>query len=203
MELLKPDWNQSRPTFSEVQEMCRRIVIDPVQLPEQPFGRFLTSMRQSHDNGGAYLAAFHVGPDSVLDWYASRNRLQEERLLDRLLTHPIIRAELPELSIPLTLQPPVEKGFQMSDQFSLDGVMANGLYHGGAYWQAKGDGRAEKDLAIEVCDAMFGLRFGEVNLSVNYDAWTPWFKGIAWDLTAVLFDRRTRQMWVLAVTDTD
>jgi hypothetical protein len=203
MELLNPSWNQSRPTFSDVQEMCRRIAISPVQLPEQPFTRFLTAMRQSHDNGGAHLAAFQVGSDHVFDWYASRNRLCEERLLDRLLTHPIIRAELPELSIPPELQPPAEKSFQMSDQFSLDGAIANGLYYGGAYWKATGDARAEKALALELCDAMFGLRFGDVNLAVSYDAWIPWFKGIAWDLTAVVFDRRTRQMWVLAVTDTD
>ncbi len=203
MELLNPDWHQSRPSSADVQQMCSSIEINPVTLPEHPFREFLTAMRESHDRGGAYLVAFEIGADPVFDWFAARNRLCEERLLDRLFRHPAIQAMLPELSIPPELQSSVEHGFQMSDQFSFDGVIAHSLYYGGAYWNARGDARAEKALALDVCEAMFGLRFGEVIFAVNYEPWTPWFRGIAWDLTAVLFDRRTRKLWVLAVTDTD
>lgn len=201
MNLLNPDWNQARPVFSEVQAMCQRISLSPIPFPEEPFQRFLSAMRKTHTNGGAFLAAFTVAPDPVFDWYASRNRLAEERLLDNLLAHPTVRAALPELLIPT--KGATDSGFSMSDQFLLDGVMANALFYGGAYWRAEGDGRAEKDLALAVCEAMFGLRFGEVNCNVNNAPWTPWFKGLAWDLTAVVFDRRTRNISLLAVTDTD
>jgi hypothetical protein len=59
------------------------------------------------------------------------------------------------------------------------------LYYGGAYSEATGNGRNEKQFELEVWDAMFGLRYGEIICGANYSAWTPWFKGIAWDLTAL------------------
>ena len=147
------------------------------------------------------MVAFDVGADPVFDWYASRNRLWDERLLEFLMAHSAIREALSELAIPEN--PQIEKGFSMESQFILGGTLAGILYQGGAYWQATGDGRSENRLAMEVCDAMFGLRFGEVTCNFNADPWTPWFCGIAWDLTAVVFDRRERRLWILAVTDTD
>jgi hypothetical protein len=65
------------------------------------------------------------------------------------------------------------------------------------------DGKAAKRLALDVCDAMFGLRYGEISMYESYESWTPWFRGIAWDLTEVVFDRRSRRLWVFAITDTD
>ena len=54
-----------------------------------------------------------------------------------------------------------------------------------------------------LCDELFEQRFSEVDLFNNYSAWTPWFHGIAWDWTALLFDRRKRMFSILAITDTD
>ena len=118
----------------------------------------------SHDNGGAYLAAFDMEPAPAFDWYASRNRLYEDGVLEGFVTHSVVRGALPELRIPDSIQPAdaCNAGFQMFDQFLLDGTLAHVLYHGGAYHKSQGDGRAEKNFAIEVCDAMFGLRYGEI-----------------------------------------
>jgi hypothetical protein len=201
MELLEPDWKQARPTSRDVQEMSQQIILERVSLPSLPFDKFLQQIRQNHDNGGAYIVAFDVGANSIFDWFASRNRLTDERLLDTLLVHPAIRQGLPELFIPSSLGH--ETGFTLSDQFEFDGKLTKALYHGGAYAKAQGNGRAEKLFALEVCEAMFGLRFGEISCYVSYAPWTSWFKGIAWDLTAVIFDRRMRKLWVLSVTDTD
>ena len=181
--------------------MCRRVKLKWLDVPAQPFDKFLARVRDSHDNGGAYLHAFEVAPDPVFDWFASRNRLWDDRLLDWLVLHSTIVDMFPELRIPAV--PKEAKGFRGFDPFLFDGALASLLYHGGAYSKASGSGREEKQLALEVCDAMFGLRYGEITCNMNYDAWTPWFKGIAWDLTAVVFDRRLRKLWMLAVTDTD
>jgi len=95
--------------------------------------------------------------------------------------------------------------FRATSSFLLDGELAQKLYYGGAYSSAKreSDGRAEKESALAFCDALFGLRFSEVDYYATHNAWTPWFGGIAWDWTAVLFDRRSRALSILAVTDTD
>ena len=184
--------------------MWARVTLTAVNLPTEPFGKFIAQVRRSHDNGGAYLAAFDVGTDPVFDWYASRNRLSEDGLLEGFVTHSVVREALPELRIPASIKPSTcNGGFRMFDEFLLDGTLAHVLYRGGAYTKPQGDGSAEKMLALEVCEAMFGLRYGEILCNPNYDAWTPWFKGIAWDLTIVVFDLRTRRIWFLAVTDTD
>jgi hypothetical protein len=198
--LLEPDWPQPKPTFADVQDMCQRILLDPVTLPHDPFDKLLLDLRASHDLGGAYLVAFDVGPDLIFDWYASRNRLWEAELIDTLLVRQEIRTALPDLRIPSV---PQNTGLGMHDPFLFDGHLSNILYVGGAYWSKKGDGRSEKLFAIAVCDAMFSLRFGEITLCLSYAPWTPWFKGIAWDLTAAIFDRRLRRLWILVVTDTD
>jgi hypothetical protein len=180
--------------------MTQRIGLTPVTLPAKPFSDFLHRLRESHSNGGAHIAAFDVLPDSIFDWFASRNRLSDEELIDTLITHPAIRAALGEIAIP-EIKP--STGLALADPFLLDGRFARCLHAGGAYWNAEGDGKTCKTLALDVCNAMFGLRYGEVALFESFQAWTPWFHNIAWDLTEVVFDRRLRRLWVFVVTDTD
>jgi hypothetical protein len=180
--------------------MCKRIVIRGVELRSEALDRFLEIVRNSHSNGGAYMATFALGSDPVFDWFASRNRFAEERLIDSLVVHPSIREALPQLVIPVA---DADTGLVMSDAFLLDGKLAHLLYHGGAYTIAEGDGREAKTLAIAVADAVFGLRFGEVSLLESVQAWTPGFKEVAWDLTMVLFDHRLRRLSIFVTTDTD
>jgi hypothetical protein len=198
--LLEPDWAQPRPTWKEVQLACRQISLVRVNLPEEPFGEFLRCLRQSHSNGGAYLAAFEVSHDHIFDWFASRNRLTDERLLDLLIVHPAVREALGPLGIP---ESGIETELALSDPFLLDAAFARCLHSGGAYWSPKDDGRGAKRLALDVCDAMFGWRYGEVSLFHSCEAWTSWFHGVAWDTTQVVFDRRLRRLWFFAITDTD
>jgi hypothetical protein len=199
-KILEPDWTQPRPLRSEVQLISRHIGLSNVNLPEEPFGEFLRCLRESHNNGGAYLAAFEVSQDHIFDWFASRNRLAEEGLMDALIIHPTIRRTLRDLAIPESI---VQTGFALSDPFQLDSSFARCLYSGGAYSTPRDDGRNAKRMAMDVCDAMFGLRYGELALFQTSEAWTPWFHGIAWDLTVIAFDRRLRKLWIFAITDTD
>lgn len=199
-QCLEPDWNQPRPTFDEVRRLCNRITLSRDELPPDPLNRFLERVRKSHSNGGAHLAAFELGPDAVFDWFASRNRLSDEGIIDLLIVHPEIRRWLPDLDIPTSK---ANTGLEMGDPFLLDGRLARVLHNGGAYSTAYGDGREAKTLALEACDAIFGLRFAEVSLLESFQAWTPWFKDNAWDLTLVVFDGRFRRLSILAITDTD
>jgi len=110
MELLEPDWKQVRPTPAEVHEMCRQIVLEQASR---------TALRQIPATGPAeswqgrvYLVAFDVGSNLIFNWFASRNRLPGERLLDSLLVHPAIRRGLADLLIPGSPKP--ENGFTLS-----------------------------------------------------------------------------------------
>src|SRR5262245_10999557 len=103
--------------------MWTRVALTPVDLPSEPFAKFIEHVRESHANGGAHLSAFDIGPDPVFDWYASRNRLYEDGVLEGFVTHPVVRRALAELRIPESMQPTdaSNSGFRPFDQFSLDG----------------------------------------------------------------------------------
>ena len=193
--------------------MCKRVGLKSVSIESEIMKTVVHRLRTSHSNGGALLASIHVGPDETFDWYASRNRLLEWDILPSLLRRDSVQEALPELMIP-TEEASVGRsdgcqivksgGFQFDNPFLFDGQLAARLYTGGAYGSSqKIEAKAAKHLAIGFCDAAFDQRFPEISLYTNYEPWTPWFHGIAWDWTAILFDRRERIFWVLAVTDTD
>ena len=97
-------------------------------------------------------------------------------------------------------------GFEERSAFKFDGKLSHVLFHGGAYSNGvDGNGRAAKEAALRFCDSAFGMRFSEVLYYRSYTAWTDWFGAISTylDWTAVLFDRRLRKLWILAVTDSD
>jgi hypothetical protein len=149
MGCLTPDWQQPRPTWEETRTMCRRVQLTPLSLTSAVLNEVVTRLRESHSNGGALLSAFQISPDDAFDWFASRNRLLEHGILQSILSRPEIREGLPELMIPAepdhaAIAPscPIgdANGFKMNSPFLFDGLLADYLYSGGAYWQSKGNG---------------------------------------------------------------
>jgi len=213
METLKPNWSQQKPGWRDAVKMCSEVRLTQLAIQSDSFDQTLNRLRATHSNGGAFLKAVRVGESEVFDWFASRNRLLEDEILPLLLRRTEIRELLPELLIPadavIKNEPDVcsiasSGGFKFDSPFLFDGQLAQCLFAGGAYSsQVKIDGKTAKRQALNFCDAMFGQRYEDVCLFSSYEAWTPWFFGIAWDWTAVLFDKRERTLWILAVTDTD
>lgn len=191
--------------------MCAQVDLTVVRKSTDAVERVLNLLRNSHRYGGALFASFLVGESDVFDWFASRNRLAEYSILAVLLGRAEVRKELPDLlstersdgdpssgcSIVST------DGFKMESSFLLDGRIAQALHGGGAYGQSELDSRAAKQLATAFCEELFEQRYSEIVLFSNFDAWTPWFRDIAWDWTAFLFDRRKRTFAILAITDSD
>jgi hypothetical protein len=211
MERLVPDWNQEPPTYTEISPMCRRIVLTAVPVTAAPFQDVLESLRYSHVNGGAFLSAFRISPDKTFDWFASRSRLMEHNILTSILSRSEVRESVSALMIPdpehrinPSSGPSTDAhDFSWESPFLFDGRLAGRLYSGGAYTVWEGDGRAEKQLALDFCEAAFARRFGDLASYVNDGPWTPWFHGMGYDWTSVLFDKELRNLWILAVTDTD
>jgi hypothetical protein len=199
MDLLRPNWNQEKPDFLEVGRSLVATEIRAIELESPILAEFLTRLRKNHDNGGTYLFCFEIGPSSVYDWYTSRNRWGFDGLIDTLLEHPAILSQLQTIKA----TKPIASGLASENPFLLDGYFAARLHSGGAYSSPQGDGREEKEFAITVCNELFGLRYGEVSCEMSYAAWTPWFHGIAWDMTITIFDKRFRRIWIFVITDTD
>jgi hypothetical protein len=216
MSLLEPNWSQAKPSPKDAQRMCAHVGLEPIRQTDDRVDQVLEHLRATHSNGGAFLAVVRIEADSIFDWFASRNRLLENEILPLLLHRSEIRAILPEVKITESTQNiqvaesqdacsiTASNGFSFDNPFLLDGQLAQRLFAGGAYGPSlKISGRAAMQLAGDYCDAAFERRYEDVSLLSSYAAWTPWFAGIAWDWTSVLFDRRERKLWILAVTDED
>jgi hypothetical protein len=231
MELLNPDWNQVKPTFVQARAMCQQIPLEIRPLIDPRLDSVLNRIRETHANGGALFASFHVGASEAFDWFASRDDLLEFGILRQLLDRVEVSSALPALKIqPSTPGDPAfvvhrlgdfnlghygfgddyevgdgeyDGNFRVTSSFLFDGQLAQVLYAGGAYTSTRGDGRAEKENSLAFCEALFGLRFSEISYFSSHSAWTPWFGNIGLDWTAILFDRRVRAFSILAVTDTD
>lgn len=210
MTLLEPRWDQPKPTAAEAQNMCDKVRLTALGNPTGAIGKILGFLQKSHRDGGALFASFRVGESDVFDWFASRNRLAEYSILATLLRRDEVQKELPDLLLSKQHWGGVSDcsivstdGFTMESPFLLDGRIAQALYAGGAYGQSELDARNAKQLAAAFCEELFEQRYSEIVLFSNFSAWTPWFRGIAWDWTAFLFDRRKRTFAILATTDSD
>jgi hypothetical protein len=212
MPYISPDWTQPKLTLRDATELCARIQLTQMEAHSEAVECVLSSLRQSHANGGAFLAAWRIQEDPIFDRFASRNWLLQFQVLGRLLYREEIRASLPEVSIPSTAgfsdasaasEAILADGFAKESSYLFLGKLAWILHEGGAYHKPSGDGREAAEMAINFCDALFQNRFAEVECFINSRAWTPWFYDVNWDWTAVLIDLRKRIMWVLVTTDTD
>lgn len=198
--------------MSDAQRMCDQVQLNKIEINSRILGEVLDSLRASHANGGVEFAAVQVDPNPEFDWFAARNRLLEFDILPRLLLRREFKESLPNLLAGAPREPAPattscatssSHGFKFESTFMFDGTLANILHMGGAYHTSTGNGKAEKELALAFCDALFEQRYAEVAYFLTFDAWTPWFHGIAWDWTAILWDGRKRSLFILAVTDTD
>jgi hypothetical protein len=184
--------------------MCDKVSLTAVGNPTDAIEEVLGLLQKSHRDGGALFASFRVGESDVFDWFASRNRLAEYSILAGLLRRGEMRRELPDLLLSKQHWGDVSEcsivstdGFIMESPFLLDGRIAQAFYSGGAYGQSELDARSAKQLATVFCEELFEQRYSEIVLFSNLSAWTPWFRGIAWDSTAFLFDRRKRTFAIL------
>lgn len=193
--------------------MCGRIELASIREMDKRVEQVLERLRMTHSNGGAFLAVVRIEADEIFDWFASRNRLLEYEILPLLMQREEIGALLPEVKIAESPRVTEDQnacsiaasnGFSFDNPFALDGQLAHCLFRGGAYGpNVRISGRTAMQLAGEYCEAAFDKRYEEVSLFTSYAAWTPWFAGIAWDWTSVLFDKRERKLWILVVTDED
>jgi len=70
--------------------------------------------------------------------------------------------------------------------------------------ESYGDRQDAKRLTERFVEAVFGERYDEFTVAFTNERWCDWFRDImVWNRTYLCFDRRTRLVWVLAVTGSD
>ena len=187
-----------RPTHSQIREMLRTLEVRRTDEFSAGITNYLDAVRSTHVNGGALLCSFTIGEDFCFDWFASRNRLPE--IFSAFIDLPAVSTAVPELLSDST-DPEISQKWGMP--FVLEGELTATLVSGGAYDKFAGTACEAKVLARDFCDAMFANRYDDVEIYSTYKPWSPWFYDVAWDYTYAILDKRNRQFWLLAITDTD
>ncbi|WP_276252039.1 hypothetical protein [Haloarcula rara] len=184
-----------------------------------------TILDDIHVNGGAHLGAVRVLPDERFDWALSRG---SSRLLRRrVLSSAALAETLPELELSADRKHEAFDDIEWEHypSYTLDGYLTENLVAGGAYYsfleppfqdidetvpgyehvpESYGDRKDAKRLAERFVEAVFGERYGEFTVAFTDEGWCDWFQNISvWNRTYFCFDRRTRLVWVLAVTGSD
>lgn len=155
------------------------------------------------------LPELQIQPSTLDDTAFAVRKLQDEvssEELAKIMKLNIPGTELRRLGIDQNYEMgnvEFDGNFRVTSSFLFDGELAAELYTGGAYTSPYGNGKAEKEISLSFCDALFGLRFSEVWHCSSGSDWTPWFANVTGDWTAILFDRRLRSLSILATTDSD
>lgn len=151
-------------------------------------------------NGGAYAAAFDVvDSDDVAAWLISRYR-DEYTLANTLVRSAAFAEAMAEVAGMGPLDP---TDFERSSALTLDGDLARKLQWGGAYTHPSMPGAQAKRWGRH--SVLISSATGTTTLTSTTPGarWSVWFKGIVWDATWVVTDRRHRHVTVLCLTDTD
>jgi hypothetical protein len=198
---LEVDWKQERPSDAVTAWLWRAVDIRAIDETPAEVESYLGELRRVNVNGAAAFARFEVKGNREFDWFASRNRWDEIAFFQQMLSHPVVRSRIPEVTKDANFDESIK--FEWGSSLVLDGELARALVSGGAYKRFEGTPRAAKDLGGRVCEALFGDRFLDVEVFRCWKAWSAWFHDVAWDNTCVLIDRRLQQVSFLFSTDTD
>lgn len=151
-------------------------------------------------NGGLKLDKFTLDIPPALVWHTSRNEFEDIHLLNKIARHPGLAALRSELQI--TDPRPELKNYACEFHlFSLAGQIAAHLSFGGAY--AECDPLRAWKLATAFVAEEFENRFFEICYFPVRWKQAGWFYNIAWDYSAILFDKGKHEMIFLNATDTD
>lgn len=200
--MLVPNREQHRPSEEEIEQMWQELEVVSIPLKDPAVDELLKQLRKTHQNGGAEFARFQLSSHPVLEWFGSRDLLNEINFFEQFVTLPSVMDGLSALEIEI----PLATSLDLTDDtsaFTLDGELGEILVFGGAYEEFQGTAKQAKDLGMKFCEALFQSRYDEIQMYISQEPWTEWFADVAWDVTWFGVDKRNSQIWVLCITDTD
>lgn len=200
MEELQIDWEQEKPDLHQLKEMWTDLKITPIDKWAEETDVLKRKVQETHLNGGIQLHKFQLNENSALKWFVSRNRFDEIDFVHTFLRRPELQQYRNELEIKDS-KPKVRIIQWGTDIYDLPCKLARKLGQGGAYRNLKGQ-EAWK-VATDFIEAEFHNRFDELNQFELEITNADWFYDIAWDLSLLLFDKRSYQVITIDITDTD
>lgn len=209
-----PDWKQGRPTDDEIGHMWQRLTVQHLPIQSTGVHEVMATARTERPRGGAEVVCLQLGPSPELDWFASHNRLDDIDFVSVFFTASSVTHALSELRLqeplPSRKRRYCRTGWNSQSAFCLVGQWAMALHQGTTTFFQTEQSVSEQNeraahmvkLADRMFEDLFERRYADLLVYHTPDPWTDWFRGLL-DFTWVVLDRRTRRLWLLALTDTD
>jgi hypothetical protein len=207
------NWKQALPEKQDIDDLWATLGVEPVDPIAPTATELVRWLGDDRTKGGARLVCFFLSENSTLDWFASRNRLEEIDFASRFLSHTATRRLLPDMKITSPLACNTDRslhGWHSRPALELPGQWATAAYTGGTRTslltltadQRNDRARRALDLARRACGEIFEDRYADLVVHRSPDPWCAWFGGLL-DDTWLVLDRATRRLWMLCITDVD
>ena len=197
---LKVNYTSEVPTDQEIVQMWKDITITELNDWSKSAEELRAKFSKTHINGGIQLHKYSISDHYCFQWFASRNRLSEIFFIKRFFNNPELANYRADLEIEND-QPNCEEKEWSSDIFDLSGIISRLLHQGGAYGNLKVEDAWRT--AINFVKNEYSNRFNEINRFTYHLEDSAWFFHVPWDYSIVLFDKRTNEVIVINITDTD
>ena len=194
--------SQPQPSIADIRNMWNELILIPKIDLHNELELLITTLRNSHTNGGAEFTSFHYYFHPTLDWFIRTRRLTLPNFdfSSEFLTHQVVREKLKAIQIPPKLSDPLN--IQVMDIFDVEAAMLRTVVCGGAYAQFSGKLSEARNIVGGFLDVVAS---GWQNQWFGYigGPWTDWFHDVSWDQTWIGLNTATQTMWILCVTDSD
>lgn len=121
--------NNKVPEFNDRKAMWESLEIKPINLTMNSVLCFIEELKKLYLNGNIIYKNLIFSESEILDWYISRNQLEEMFFFNYIWQNPTIKQTLNLKNV----YEDSYKSFEVTSAFSLGGSMAAALKLGGAY----------------------------------------------------------------------
>lgn len=200
MNDIQINWQQERPTSSEVDTIWSSMKLTRLDNWSLSANTLKVKISETHCNGGIQLHKYKITSNRHFDWFAQRNRLDEIDFLKNIFRHKDLGDYRTDLEIKDN-KPKIENVKYWTDIYELPGKLSRILGLGGAYKSI--DQRLAWTVATDFVKDEFENRFEEFNSYGFVIESSQWFFEIAWDFSTLLFDKRKNEIIIIDITDQD
>ncbi len=168
----------------------------PITESDSSINALLEIISNIYLNGGALYYSFKVENIKIFD-----NVAEVPEYIEKIIIHEEVLPVLSDLEIDLPLK--VKFNFKEINIIDFKVQLVNNLMAGGAY-----SGYVEglpklKGIVEDACNSLFKKQINEVKVFYSSSAWSEWFGDMNWDSTWFFFDRASKKIHILCVTDMD
>ena len=191
--------NNKVPEFNDRKAMWESLEIKPINLSMNSVICFIDELKKLYSNGKIIYNNFIFSESEVLDWYISRNQLNEMFFFNYIWQNATIKQTLKLNEV----YEDSYKSFEMTSAFSLGGCMAEALKWGGAYKKVNYNGVEIKKNSESAATELLNNNFDDTIVCVSNEPWCDFFFDVAWDFTWVVINTSNRNIHIILATDTD